>query len=734
MSRIVMRPRRRRFRRRAAAARLFFQPTLLAIGIAWATGTCFAAGQPSIPSPASVEAAKFASDYAALFQDTERLAVKADLASRDANDPTSDDRHSLLHEIGQLDSKSQHAMAAVLQKNLEQIDREMATRLSSLEKENSELADTWRGVRTLRNEHMVKLFDLDAQKRVIGQFASLFNVNNRWLWVCGTFAIAMLIALYAHERRHQFRRLLWVRKTRFAIVLIALVCLIAIPTVPALLAFLFGNQVYESIAAMGAGGKQSPRNALAEEIEKLKQKQADSQKMLEGTKESKAAEQNRKQAIAAAFGPDSKIAAQWSSDRQLAQDLAVARRLQEGLAEKIKKDAADTKDLETKIKSHGLSVASLQREQQLIGGGLGAVMLAITGGTGVALVRLIRQRKQRVAEMCPRCTAVGKLRPVPSEAAEGSDHNLEEVRCVNVIRDEPYEECGFQFFSQYQDYAKLSFPTLGVAESGKTHAMAMVYRELNQGRYPEKVHFEKIKSTGSDAFDKLVDRILSHRIATSATLADGLPHPLVFNFRDRDPLGTSDIIINIFDYAGAITVNRSLSDFDRRRALRGNGFLFFLDPMEPSESQSAGLNSFRQDLRVLRKLRAGRRIHTPVALCLTKIDLLINAPYARTGNAINDFYSGLNRIDQSAATLSLDLIRRRSDQVAQLRDVIWPNWEIERQVQGLFGERFMFFPMTPVGLNELGEKDLNKRTINPYGILEPLMWLLHMNGYPVLAD
>jgi hypothetical protein len=94
----------------------------------------------------------------------------------------------------------------------------------------------------------------------------------------------------------------------------------------------------------------------------------------------------------------------------------------------------------------------------------------------------------------------------------------------------------------------------------------------------------------------------------------------------------------------------------------------------------------------------------------------------------------LSRIDQSAATLSLDLIRRRSDQVAQLRDVIWPNWEIERQVRGLFGDRFMFFPMSPVGLNELGEEDLNKRTINPYGILEPLMWLLHMNGYPVLAD
>jgi hypothetical protein len=723
--------RRRRFR--PTSARLLFRPALLAMGIAFTTGTCFGADQPSVPS-ANLDAAKFASDYIALFQDSERLAVKADLASRDGDVSSSDDSHSLLREIGRLDPSSQHAAAALLQKNLEQFDRDMATSLSSLKNENSELAQKWRGVRTLRNEHMFKLFDLEAQKRVIGQFASLFNVNNRWLWVCGTFAMAMLIALYAHDRRHQFRRLLWVRKTRFAIVLIALVCLIAIPTVPALLAFLFGNQVYESIAAMGAGGKQSPRNALAEEIAKLEQKRADSQKTLEGTKESKAAEQNRKQAIAAAFGPDSKIAPQWSSDRQLAQDLAAGRALQERVAEKIKADSAKTKDLESKIKSHGLSVASLQWEQRLIGGGLGAVMLALTGGTGVALGRLIRQRKQRVAQTCPRCTAVGKLKAVPAATAEGSDHNLEEVRCANVIRDDPYEECGFQFFSQYRDYAKLSFPTLGVAASGKTHALTMVYRELNQGRYPEGVHFEKIKSTGSDAFDQLVDRILGHRIETSATIADRLPHPLVFNFRDRDPFGTSDIIVNIFDYAGAITVERSLSDFDRRRALRANGFLFFLDPMAPSENQSAGLNSFRQDLRVLRKLRAGRRIHTPVALCLTKIDLLINAPYARTGNAINDFYSELNRIDQSATTLSLDLIRRRSDHVAQLRDVIWPNWEIERQVRGLFGERFMFFPMTPVGLNELGEKDLNKRTINPYGILEPLLWLLHMNGYPVLAD
>jgi hypothetical protein len=54
-------------------------------------------------------------------------------------------------------------------------------------------------------------------------------------------------------------------------------------------------------------------------------------------------------------------------------------------------------------------------------------------------------------------------------------------------------------------------------------------------------------------------------------------------------------------------------------------------------------------------------------------------------------------------------------------------------VRSLFGDRFMFFPMTPVGLDKLGEQDLSQRTIKPYAIQQPLLWLLHMNGYPVLT-
>jgi hypothetical protein len=39
--------------------------------------------------------------------------------------------------------------------------------------------------------------------------------------------------------------------------------------------------------------------------------------------------------------------------------------------------------------------------------------------------------------------------------------------------------------------------------------------------------------------------------------------------------------------------------------------------------------------------------------------------------------------------------------------------------------------LTPVGLDGIGIEDLRERVIAPLGLLDPLLWLLHMNGYRV---
>jgi hypothetical protein len=66
--------------------------------------------------------------------------------------------------------------------------------------------------------------------------------------------------------------------------------------------------------------------------------------------------------------------------------------------------------------------------------------------------------------------------------------------------------------------------------------------------------------------------------------------------------------------------------------------------------------------------------------------------------------------------------------------LMFPGWNVERALRESFGGRYMFFPMSAVGLEgaELGVEDLSRRTIAPCGMIEPLLWLLHMHGYCVL--
>jgi hypothetical protein len=277
---------------------------------------------------------------------------------------------------------------------------------------------------------------------------------------------------------------------------------------------------------------------------------------------------------------------------------------------------------------------------------------------------------------------------------------------------------------------KLCFPTLGIPASGKTHWLAMSYRELTRGNYPKIVQFAKVRSPEAVKFDEIVDEILNKRISTAATQTDRIPCPLVFNFLDHDRLGRSSLLVNIFDYSGEVVRSQTLEDHQRRRALDGDGFLFFLDPTLPSESQAQALANFSEDLYAIKGVSIGKQLAIPVALCMSKIDLMVNQPYADLGGegAIASFYRDLGEVGWD---LNLPGIKARSDLVARLRDTVWPGWQVQRQIHELFGGRYMFFPLTPVGLDGVGESDLSRRTIAPLGLLEPLLWLLHMNGFPV---
>ena len=123
----------------------------------------------------------------------------------------------------------------------------------------------------------------------------------------------------------------------------------------------------------------------------------------------------------------------------------------------------------------------------------------------------------------------------------------------------------------------------------------------------------------------------------------------------------------------------------------------------------------------------------PLAICLSKIDLIGTDAYVGPLAAVaEEFYRELREADASHPSMSLALIRARHEIMNSYIQTLFPGWDVVKSVESLFGPRVSFFPLTPVGLQGSGGDGFARRSQDPYAILEPLLWLIHMNGYPVL--
>jgi hypothetical protein len=640
--------------------------------------------------------------------------------------------HNVLKQLQAADEDLKKVMAGLLQENddllidaLNQVGLELKLRETDLETQ-------WRAVRTSLNAKRIQLFEVKASQQLAGQLAFLMSANNRWFWLFGLLAIGSLAGATVHDRRHEIRRRLNGGKARAMGLSKFLAVILALLTVITAATFIFGDRVFHLLLVASTGEETSPRDEIAGQNEVAAENLEDTTRNAStaSSRYTKALRQT-KASLQSSAPSSTKLIDQWEATVVQSQAVEAALQVQSDLSTRLKTDIAQLNQLQESVTNTAEQTAKYHRIRQYICAGLGVTLLGLATGGGILFQRGVHRRKEKISNTCPLCLGEGTFVSLDDEP-RGDYTGLNMVQCKNVISEQPYEECDFIFTSMYRDITKLCFPTLGIPQAGKTHWLAMVYRELNRGNYPRFVQFERMKSSSSDNFDIVVDEILNRKLGPAATQTGRIPYPLVFNFLDRDRFGVSDILVNIFDYSGEVIRSQTLQDRQRQRALDGDGFFFFLDPTEPSETQSEALAGFREDLRRIKGVKAGGQIRTPVALCVSKIDLMVNEPYAdpNGGGVVGNFYRDLGEVGWNT---DLPSIQARSRLVARLRDTIWPGWQIERQIHELFGGRYMFFPLTPVGLNGLGEMDLARRTIAPVGLLDPLLWLLHMNGYPVLS-
>jgi len=188
---------------------------------------------------------------------------------------------------------------------------------------------------------------------------------------------------------------------------------------------------------------------------------------------------------------------------------------------------------------------------------------------------------------------------------------------------------------------------------------------------------------------------------------------------------------------------RIYDDEFRQRALSMDGFLLFLDPTQLDSDSGEGqealldrqkdqLTKFYLELCKVRGLTDGDVVRVPVAVCVSKFDLLVQY------NPIGEMARRRSRTSKNAcrktpdariARQTLELLQRHAS-----RDV--PGLGGGQALRKRFGNNIMYFPMSSVSLvdSELGEKDMKKRVLAPFGILEPFLWLLHMQGFSIFED
>lgn len=636
---------------------------------------------------------------------------------------------TLIAELSKAEPALRDAAVRGVQEGIQATAEALKSQAESLHRENDALVTARNSVLTALDERQKAAWEVRQQGQIAETLASLLSVDKKWFWLCGVFAIASLLGVVWHDRRRELRRRLNVGMARTLGLSYLLSFALAGMVVLTAVLFLSGDWIYQWLLSEVATSE--PPKPTAEAASPEMQKEIDVLR----SRRDKLDQQLQQTASLAetawnAQGSAAGLATGWIEFNKQALACAVEAAFRENLLPLVRADARALEDADRELGSQRSEIADRLQQQRTIRLGLGAGLIGLVFLGGVWFYRASKRRIDRWERTCPLCLGEGFLQV--RRADETGESRM--VVCRNIVREMPQEECGYRFPAAFRELPKLCFPTLGVPQAGKTHWLAMLYWALNHGYHPKSVQFEKLKLQTSTELDRLVEDILRTRLGTAATQRDRIPHPVVFQFRDQDFWGRANLLVNIFDYSGEVTVDMKIEDYRRRRALDADGYFFFLDPTYPAAPQAQALLDFRDDVRRMRGLSPNARLKTPVAICVSKIDLLSNQAGRLPGGAeaIEHFYAELGRIDPTGEAFNVKVIEARSRLMSELRKTLWPEWDIERQVRELFGSRFLFFPLTPVGLEGSGETDLSLRTIAPFGLLEPLFWLLRMNGYCIL--
>jgi len=352
------------------------------------------------------------------------------------------------------------------------------------------------------------------------------------------------------------------------------------------------------------------------------------------------------------------------------------------------------------------------------------------------------------SKKCPRCFEFGTLIQDPG--------NIKLLQCTSAL----CKENKFRLPKRFQGFSKLSFPMIGCGSAGKTHWLLNIYSLNRKGSASTKKNaaLYKIDAIDNDEFD-IRERNLAQQESggpsPQATIQTATP-PLIFALKDNKnlPLGFPDALRSrglslCFDYAGELLRINQKETVEM--IVRSNGIVFFLDTINVDKTQidftnwkntkmEYKLSTNNYDTKdqtddfvgtaysnfiAARNLTEPSPLDIPIAICLSKIDLLpFQGPLK--GAYGEKILKELVNCEHPTNRWSFSTILNRSNIIRNYLPLIFANKGMIEIFDQKFGSNYMFFPVANRGL----DSDLSFG--EPFGVMEPLLWLQHMHGFNVL--
>ena len=297
-----------------------------------------------------------------------------------------------------------------------------------------------------------------------------------------------------------------------------------------------------------------------------------------------------------------------------------------------------------------------------------------------------------------------------------------------------------------EDEGNRIFVILGPKGVGKSHYIAVLINQLKN--YVSK-EFNGVLNAATDSTtlkyrDMYYRRLFEEKRKLPPTrsfdVSDESREPLIYYLRMFDAKEPKVFTFAFFDTAG-----EDLTSTDRMMALSLNSFIsnaagivFLVDPLQvryinqrihvdnkpqvgPDESDM--LNNICQIIRTNRKLKAKERIDIPLAVCLTKSDVLFKAPENEEEDKVLFGPSSALHIQREHGKFD----KENFDQI---------DAELEEYLRRCLGDNFIqtvngfrehcYFAVSALGCNPTGNS--LPRGVSPMRVEDPFIWLLNREG------